>query len=71
MSLKNYNQAIISGNTFACKEKIKELGGQWNSSDKTWIINIRSHPRNTMKARGGLEMEIRGLAAKGCVVRFE
>lgn len=28
----------VSGNTYRSREKIKELGGRWSASDKTWRI---------------------------------
>ena len=71
MSLKNTNSAIITGNTYNCREQIKKLGGRWNAEKKAWVIDIASHPRNTMLKRAGLDLEIRELENKGCTISYE
>lgn len=43
----------ISGDTFSKKDKIKELGGRWNVSDKSWRIPREKHDKQTILAKLG------------------
>lgn len=71
MSLKSVDKCIITGNTYNNRDAIKKLGGVWDNNRKAWVINISSHPDNTMRNRGGLENEINGLAKLGCRIEYK
>jgi hypothetical protein len=71
MSLKNVRTVVITGNTFACKEDIKKLGGRWDAERKAWIIDITGHPSNTMRGRSGLDSALRALEQHGCHIEHE
>jgi hypothetical protein len=70
MSLKRVSEARISGNTYACREEIKGLGGKWDAGEKVWVIDIAGHPRNTMRGRSGLASDLRALERQGCRVEY-
>jgi hypothetical protein len=70
MSLKNVEAVKITGNTFACKDAIKKLGGRWDAAEKCWIVDIANHPMNTMRGRSALDSELRTIAGQGCKVEY-
>ena len=35
---ENKDDIIVSGSTYSHRSFIKELGGSWNSSDKSWVL---------------------------------
>ena len=71
MSLKNVKRAIISGNTYPNKDAIRALGGEFDTATKCWVINVASHPMNTIKQRAKLEERINQLGEVGCRIRWE
>jgi hypothetical protein len=70
MSLKHVSEVKISGNTFACKDEIRKLGGRWNADEKCWVIEISGHPSNTMRGRPALDSAIRSIESKGCRAEY-
>jgi hypothetical protein len=71
MSLKNIGKVIITGNTYPSKDKIRKMGGRWDSSRSAWIIDIAGHPQNTMRGRGPLALAIRDLEKSSCRVEYD
>lgn len=70
MSLKNVNKAVISGNTYPYRSEILEIGGRWDPIRKGWVIDIKSHPMNTMRKRSALQQKIDSFGDKGCQVEY-
>lgn len=71
MSLKNCKRVKVTGNTYPNKDAIRLLGGQWNTERKCWIIDVSTHPMNTIKRRAELEKRIQQLGEVGCRIEWE
>lgn len=52
-------QVRISGNTYNCRDLIKQKGGKWDSATKTWTLDASAWDR--LSALDG------GRAVRGCV----
>ncbi len=47
---------VFSGNTFACKDTIKDMGGKWDRDNKVWIANASAIPAGQL----GLLLDLTG-----------
>ena len=63
--LKHGRTLYLSGNTFAHKDAIKQMGGRWNKDTKEWEVT----PGTTMRERGTHSNLLHGMSRKG--VRIE
>jgi hypothetical protein len=70
MSLKTVSSVELSGNTYPARDAIRRLGGVFDPDRKVWVIDIASHPRNTMRGRSGLDSDLGALSAQGINVRY-
>lgn len=51
----------LTGNTFAHKDRIKEVGGRWDGEKKAWVIENNG----TMAERRRVDSLVRELSAHG------
>lgn len=57
---------VLSGNTFAHREAIREMGGRWDADRKAWVI-----PYGSMREKSERGSAIYALSKRGVEVREE
>lgn len=68
VSLNRVDYFVLTGNTYANLDLIREVGARWDNGGRFWVLQIHRHPLNNSKQKKVLQAKLNTLEERG--VRF-